>query len=90
MEMEMLIPEDIPKYAGPKPSEAAKAPNKSKAIKFGFKTREEVDLVKKYFRVNQYVEQNVSEPSLLIALLRLIEEGKIKHDVKTNIVSVSK
>lgn len=88
LEMELLQPEVIPTYAGEQPKHSAIYPNRGKAIKFGFKTKEEVALVKKYFHVNQYVEQNVSEVSLLIALLKALEEGTIKYDAKTNVVSV--
>ena len=47
-------------------------------ILFYFQSIEDINLVKKYFRINEYKELNINNTDLLWSLLKGIEQGKIK------------
>ena len=53
---------------------------KTKKVIFYFKTEEEIALIKKYFRVLEYVDLNVNDSSLLIKLLK--EKDKQEQKIK--------
>jgi len=51
-----------------------------KKILFYFNSDEELDLVKKHFKILEFIELNNKNSDLLIALLRAVDEGLIKEE----------
>lgn len=49
-------------------------------IAFYFAYQEEIDLINKYFTVNNYMEANINRPDLLIRFLLALDQGLIKED----------
>lgn len=47
-------------------------------VAFYFNGFSEVELVKKYFEVNEYVEMNTRKTELLVAILNMFESGALK------------
>lgn len=79
LERRLLSPEPIPIYAEEHSSFRIK---KECAFKVVFASKEEVELVKKYFYISQYVEPSIGDMSLLIVLLKSLESGEIIYDKK--------
>ncbi len=52
----------------------------SRKILFYFDNEEALSLVKKYFKVLEYVELNVGDSTLLLRLLKSLEENKIRRE----------
>ena len=64
------LPQPICKGVNPEPLQ----------VKFYFRTEAEMELVRKYFRVLDYVEANTRYTEILIRFLIALETGQIKED----------
>ncbi len=79
IEMKLLVPRPIPKYTGPAPRDVD---FKLRAIKFVFRNRDEVELIKRHVKVSHYVENNSQDVAVIVAIFKAIDEGRIKFDGK--------
>jgi len=80
LEKEMLKPEKLKHYTGPKPRAQTLA---DRSVKIVFPDDESIELLKKHFRVSKHVENSIAHPELLISFLEKLESGEITYDKKT-------
>ena len=78
-ESQLLVPNAIPQYGGPVPiaDEIEKV-----TVRLVFPDKKSMALFDRFFKVSNYIEKSVYELNLLIALLTLLESGKISYDSK--------
>lgn len=94
LEMELLTPEKIPDYIGEtticdvEHPDRKQAPIASMSVKLVFPGQESLDLFSKHFKVSQRIEASLLEMSKLLAVVQLLEDGKVIYDSKTNKASV--
>lgn len=80
LEQSLLEPEKIRPYTGKAPTAAGPREN---AVTIFLPNNSAVELLGKHFRVSTYVEKSISDPSLLLDFLELLENGEIGYDKKT-------
>jgi len=82
LEKEMLKPEKLKHYTGPKPRAQTLA---DRSVKIIFPNDELMEIFKKHFRVtnSKFVEKSVPNIKLLISFLRKLESKEITYDKKT-------
>lgn len=85
LETTLLAPEEIQPYAGSQPSQKAKHPLLARTVKFVFHSQEDIALFKKHFRVSNFIEMSVADPSFLMRIVDALESGEIKYDRERNI-----
>lgn len=74
LELAHLRPRPLPKYVGKEVLESAKNPLGQRTVLFAFRSTEEIEIVKRHFRVLQHGGLNVRNSELLIKLLRRWEK----------------
>lgn len=87
LETTLLAPEEIQPYTGSQPSNKNKHPLLSRTVKFVFHSQEDITLFKKHFRVSNFIEMSVADPSFLMRIVDALESGEIKYDKERNIFS---
>jgi hypothetical protein len=80
MEEQLLKPAELPSYTKDEPT--VKDEIESKTVMFVFSSMEEVQLLKKHFKISDYKSQNVraSNMNLFVDFLKALESGELEYD----------
>ena len=88
LEMELLIPEKIPAYTHEKTDYDVFSPIAGGKVIMIFPDKESLAMFTKHFKVSKHIEPSLTGMAKLLAVVKLLEDGLVVYDPKTNIASV--
>jgi len=77
IEKKLLKPEKLPDYTGPQP---IKNSLDKLTVKMVFPDTEAVEMLKRHFKVGQYIEQSINKIDLFVDFLRALDNGTLEYN----------
>lgn len=77
IELQLLKPDVLPPYTGPKVN---RGPLGKRTVKFFFPSNSDVELLAHHVKINNYVELNTYDTDLIMRFVELLEEGTLRYD----------
>lgn len=77
LEQKLLKPEALPTFVGTRPAGSAV---EERTVKIIFETDEDLELFKRFFRVNNYKGQNTRDVDIIVALVEALDRGSLEYN----------
>ena len=90
VEQKLLLPEEVPPYTKDTPTSKSEVEEKTVTLVFG--SINDIELLKKFFKISEYKAKNIRAKNLnlLIDFLKALEKGEIKYNAEKRVFKYHK